>query len=129
MPIDVLKRNRAVALGKRERAVKFDYKANMKLKTSSLPALSAAVLAVVSVLFSFTACEVKKTEEGKAPTVEVEEGKMPKYDVNTADVDVNKKEKEVTVPKVTTEKKEVTVPDVDVTMPSEQPATTATPNP
>ena len=90
---------------------------------------SASVLAAVAVLFSFTACEVKKTEDGKAPTVKVEEGKMPKYDVDTAKVDVTTKEKEMTVPKVTTEKKDVTVPDVNVTMPGEKPAATATPNP
>ena len=52
-------------------------------------------------------CDVEKTEEGKMPDVEVEGGKLPKYDVDTPDVDVGTKEKTVTVP------------DVDVTMPDD----------
>lgn len=74
----------------------------------------------------FTACEVKKTQEGEAPEVTVKEGQMPKYDVDTAKVSVDSEKKEVTVPKVTTEEKTVNVPDVDVTMPGEQ---SPTPNP
>ncbi len=101
----------------------------MKLNRSSIPLPTAAVVSAIAVLFSFTACEVKKTEDGKVPTVKVEEGKLPKYDVETAKVDVTTKEKEVTVPKVTTEQKNITVPDVNVTMPGEKAAATATPNP
>jgi len=54
-------------------------------------------------------CDVEKTEEGKMPDVDVnvEEGKLPKYDVDAPDVDVN------------TEKKVITVPDVDVDMPDD----------
>jgi len=52
-------------------------------------------------------CDVEKTEEGKMPDVEVDGGKMPKYDVDAPDVDVGTKEKTVTVP------------DVDVTMPED----------
>jgi hypothetical protein len=39
---------------------------------------------------------------------------MPKYDVTTPDVKVGSKEKEVTVPKVETQKKTIDVPTVDV---------------
>ncbi|MEO5719178.1 MAG: hypothetical protein ABIR29_11485 [Chthoniobacterales bacterium] len=90
--------------------------------TSILGCLAAAVL-----LLPFSGCEVKKTQDGKAPDVDVnvKSGQLPKYDVDTADVSVKTKEKEVTVPKVTTEKEKVTVPDVDINMPGETP----TPNP
>jgi hypothetical protein len=56
-------------------------------------------------------CRVRQTEEGKMPDVDVsaEGGKLPKYDVDAADVDVK------------TEKREVTVPtDVDVHMPGDK---------
>ena len=82
-----------------------------------------ACSAATALLFSVTACDVKKTEEGQAPKVTVEEGKLPNYDVETAKVDVTTEKKEVTVPKVTTEQKTISVPDVDITMPGDQPAT------
>ncbi len=80
---------------------------------------------VVAAAFALTSCEVKKTQDAKAPEVEVKNGQMPKYDVDTAKVSVDSKEKEVTVPKVTTEEKTISVPDVNVTMPGQSP----TPNP
>lgn len=107
----------------------------MKMKKTTLHQRLRSALActaATAVLFSFAACDVKKTEDGKAPEVSVEGGKLPKYDVDTAKVDVTTKEKEVTVPKVTTEKKTMSVPDVNVTMPGEQTATpvpAATPAP
>ncbi|MDQ3199931.1 MAG: hypothetical protein M3Q46_12240 [Verrucomicrobiota bacterium] len=100
-------------------------KTNKSSLTSSIPRFILGIVASATAL-SFTACEVKKTQEGEAPEVTVKEGQMPKYDVDTAKVSVDSEKKEVTVPKVTTEKKQVTVPDVDITMPSEQ---TPTPNP
>ncbi len=99
-------------------------KTNKSSLTSSLPRFILAAAAAATLL-SFTACEVKKTQEGKAPEVEVKNGQMPKYDVDTAKVSVDTEKKEVTVPKLTTEKKEMSVPDVAVQMPSEQ---TPTPN-
>lgn len=81
-----------------------------------------ACSAASALLFSVSACEVKKTEDGKAPKVTVEDGKLPKYDVETAKVDVTTQKKEVTVPKVTTEQKAISVPDVNVTMPGDRPA-------
>lgn len=94
--------------------------------------LAGVGIAATAVAFAVAACDVKKTEDGKAPKVTVEEGKLPKYDVDTAKVDVTTEKKEVTVPKVTTEQKEISVPDVNITMPGDQPATgspapTATP--
>ena len=56
-------------------------------------------------------CDVKKTQEGN----------VTQYKVTPPDVRVSKTEKEVTVPKVTTEKETVTVPKVEVT-PADQKA-------
>jgi hypothetical protein len=66
-------------------------------------------------------CDVKKTQEGNVtlPKYEVEKTQsgnvtLPKYDVTLPDVNVSKKETEITVPKVTTEEKTITVPTVDI---------------
>jgi hypothetical protein len=47
-------------------------------------------------------CRVHQTQEGKMPDVDVKvkEGQMPKYDVDTAKVDVTKKKVQVEVPEV-----------------------------
>ncbi len=66
--------------------------------------LLASLVAVACV--GLTACDVTKTKEGDVT--------LPKYDVTAPDVKVTKKEAEVTVPKVTTEKETVTVPSIDV---------------
>jgi hypothetical protein len=67
-------------------------------------------------------CDVRKTQEGNVdlPRYEVEktqEGNvnLPKYDVTAPDVDVSRTEKEVTVPRITTERETVTVPKIEVT--------------
>lgn len=67
------------------------------------------------------ACDIDKTQDGKAPEIEVTEGQMPKYDVDGPDVDVNTKTKEVEVPDIDvhSEKKQVEVPDIDVNMPDD----------
>ena len=69
--------------------------------------MSAAVIAPALAL-ALPACDVKKVEEGEAPKVNVEGGKMPKYDVDAPDVKVEKKEKTITVP------------DVDIVTPQEK---------
>ena len=51
--------------------------------------------------------EVSKTQEGEV--------QVPKYDVQGPDVKVSQTEKEVTLPKVTTEKETITLPKVEVT--------------
>jgi len=80
------------------------------------PLKSLAAIPALAVLASFTACDVKKTQEGEAPTVKVEGGQLPKYDVKGPDVSVDKKQTTVTVPevKVETKEKTLTVPDIDV---------------
>jgi len=89
---------------------------------SYLAALGGSLLAL-----SLASCDVKQTQEAKAPKVDVSvsPGQVPKYDVDTAKVSVDSKQQEVTVPKVTTEQKKITVPDVNVTMPGESPASPA----
>ncbi|MBA2432004.1 MAG: hypothetical protein H0V56_07795 [Chthoniobacterales bacterium] len=84
-----------------------------------------ACTAAAGIALSLTSCNVRQTQEAKAPEVEVKDGQMPKYDVDTADVSVGTEKREVTVPKITTEQRDVTVPDVDVTMPGDRAATPA----
>lgn len=79
---------------------------------------STAMLVVGLSALCLAACDVDKTQEGEAPEVSVEGGQLPKYDVDAPDVDVNKEQKQVTVPDVDVdvkkEEKTVTVPDVNV---------------
>jgi len=91
------------------------------MKLAKLTVLACAIAAFAP------ACSVEKTQEGKMPDVDVKGGQVPKYDVDVADVDVNKTTATVTVPDVDvkTEQKTVTVPNVDVKMPNESNATPA----
>jgi hypothetical protein len=86
----------------------------MRKATLILAAFSGASLVLAG-------CDVEKTQEGsvQVPQYEVtkkQEGDvtLPKYDVDAPKVDVSKTEKEVTVPKIVTEKETITVPKVDV---------------
>jgi len=86
-------------------------------KKTALPLLlSAALLSV-----SMTGCKVRQTQEGKMPDVDVnvKGGQAPKYDVDTAKVEVSTEKRDVNVPKVnvSTEKREVEVPKVNVKPP------------
>lgn len=80
--------------------------------------LSLAVLLGVS-----TGCRVEKEQAGEAPDVDVnvEPGKLPKYEVEGPEVDIGTEKKEISVPnvEVTQEEKEITVPDIDVKVPQE----------
>ena len=74
-------------------------------------------------------CDVKKTQEGNVtlPKYEIEKKQagnvtVPKYEVTTPDVQVSKTEKNVTVPKVTTEQRTIEVPKVTVTPADEKTA-------
>jgi hypothetical protein len=89
--------------------------------------LSIALISAIGAL-GLAGCDVKKTQEGNVtmPKYEVnktQQGSVtpPKYDVTTPDVKVGSAEKQVTVPKVTTENREITVPTVEVT-PAEEKA-------
>jgi hypothetical protein len=73
----------------------------------------------------FTSCEMKKTESGELPEVDVdvetEAGNLPEYDVEWADVDLKTTTRTVEVPKVVVvmEEEEVEVPVLDLDMPDE----------
>lgn len=86
------------------------------------------VLLVTAIMVSvvFTGCDLKKTESGELPTVDVdvdaEDGDLPSYDVDWASVDVGTNTKTVEVPKliVVTEEEQVEVPTIDFDMPGEE---------
>jgi hypothetical protein len=82
--------------------------------------LATALIAIGTL--GLTGCDVKKTQEGSVtvPKYEVEkkqsgEVTMPKYEVTPPDVKVGSAEKNVTVPKVTTEQRKIEGPTVQVT--------------
>ncbi len=83
----------------------------MQNKSKSLK-IATGLLAAAATVFTFTACEVKKTQEGEMPDVKVEGGSMPAYDVEGPDVKV--KEKTIAIPD------SITVPDVDIITPEEK---------
>lgn len=77
----------------------------------------AAILVVVVVAaFAFGLIDINQTRETKLPEVAVENGQMPKFDVDTAKVDVDTKPTEIEVPTVDvdTKKEQVDLPTVDV---------------
>ena len=93
----------------------------MLRKTARRYTLLGLPLALVATL-GLAGCRVEKTEDGKEPEVQVKEGKLPKYDVETAKVDVKSQPVNVDVPKVEVKKEQVqmNVPKVKVTMPPEK---------
>jgi hypothetical protein len=86
------------------------------------------LIGLVAPVFAFAmlGCDVDQTKEGKLPDVDVDVdgGQLPEFEVETADVDVDSKKVDVTVPDVDVDvgskEVELTVPDVDVTMPDEK---------
>ena len=78
---------------------------------------------VVIALLVTTSCNVDKKGSVELPEVEVdvEEGNLPSFDVDWADIDVGTRTEIVTVPKVKVvmEEVEVEVPVIDVDMPDE----------
>ena len=93
----------------------------MLRKTARRATLIGLPLALVASL-GLSGCRVQKTEDGKVPEVQVKEGKLPKYDVETAKVDVKQQPVNVDVPKIQVKKETetVNVPKVKVTMPPEK---------
>jgi uncharacterized lipoprotein len=80
-----------------------------------------ALLLAAFLVLPLAACQVRQTEEGELPEIDVQGGNMPEYDVDTADVEIGTRETDVTVPDidVTTEERTITVPDIDVRSPEE----------
>ncbi|MGK0189210.1 MAG: hypothetical protein ACI9R3_005027 [Verrucomicrobiales bacterium] len=79
----------------------------MTNKTRHFLTISSAAVAAISL----SSCEVKQTEEGALPDVDVDVkgGNLPKYDVDAGDIDVGTKTKTI----------EVEVPTVDFDSPAE----------
>jgi hypothetical protein len=82
---------------------------------------AATLLVAIGLALGAAGCDIDQTREGELPEVEVREGQMPAYDVDTADVDFDTTTETVDVPDVdvTTREETVEVPNVDVDMPGE----------
>lgn len=109
------------------------------MKTTQ-PWKTTALAAALLLTIAGSGCSVTQTEEARLPDVKVtaKDGNLPKYDVETADVDIKSETKQVEVPDVDVgtetktvevkvpdvdvkkDKVDVKVPDVDVTMPGEK---------
>ena len=76
------------------------------------------VVALVVAAFAFGLINIDQTRETKLPTVSVDTsgGQTPKFDVNTAKVDVGTKQEGITVPTVDvgTKKTDIAVPTISV---------------
>ena len=72
------------------------------------------VLAAVAAAFAFGFINIDQTRDAKLPKVAVEGGQAPKFDVDTAKVNVGTRTTEIDVPVVGTKKEEVEVPTMDV---------------
>lgn len=72
------------------------------------PSSAVLLLALGTSAIALGGCRVDQTQEGELPDVTVEGGQLPRYEVETADVEVGTREETITVP------------DVDVTMPEER---------
>ncbi len=81
-------------------------------------AFIAAIVVILFVvgIFAFGLIDIDQTRETRLPDVKVEGGQTPKFDVDTADVDVGTKNATIEVPKVDVDTKEekIPVPTVDV---------------
>lgn len=79
---------------------------------------------LVAVALLFVSCDIKQKKETELPEVDVdvavEEGQLPSFDVNWADVNVGTKTKTVEIPKVVIvmEEEEVEIPYIDIDMPN-----------
>lgn len=71
--------------------------------------------------FASVGCDVEKTRDGEMPTVDVDPGQAPAYDVDMPDVDMSMEESTVEVPDIDVEmeEKKVTTPDLDITLPED----------
>lgn len=84
------------------------------------------LLSTLAILTLLISCDIKKTEEGELPEVDVdvttEAGELPEYDIDWMDVDVKTTTRTVEVPKlvVVMEEEEVEVPVLDIDMPGEK---------
>lgn len=84
------------------------------------------ILSILALSIVLTSCDIKKTEGGEMPDVDVDisadSGELPEYDVDWMDVDIKTTTRMVEVPKlvVVMEEEEVEVPVLDIDMPGEK---------
>ncbi len=96
-------------------------------KSSKMRFAILALFLVPLLGIGLTACEVRQTEEGALPDVDVdadvEPGNLPKFDVDAAEVEIGTEERRVNLPDVDVDMKERTIPlpDVDITPPDADP--------
>lgn len=78
---------------------------------------------VLLVSFILTSCKVDQTKETQLPDVDVavDEGQLPAFDVDWANINVGTKTETIKIPKVVVvmEEEEVEIPYIDVDMPNE----------
>ncbi len=87
------------------------------MKKSLLTTSLAAIYALALV-----GCDVEQTRDGDLPTVDVDGGTMPAYDVDGPEIDITSEESKISVPDVSVEmeEKSVTTPNVDITLPDDE---------
>jgi len=94
--------------------------------------MKTRLLTIFAIAALLTSCDIKKTEGGDMPEVDVDvtadSGELPEYDVDWMDVDVTTTTKMVEVPKlvVVMEEEEVEVPVLDIDMPGDKSERTLT---
>ena len=69
-----------------------------------LGGLLLIVLLVIAAGFALGFIDLQKVEEGRLPTVAIEEGKLPEYKANVAKVEVGTRKETVDVPTVDVKK-------------------------
>lgn len=67
-----------------------------KYRVARLSALAGSVVCG----FFLISCDIDKVEDGEAPKVDIDPGKLPKYDVDAPEVEIGTKKVEVVVPDV-----------------------------
>ena len=78
--------------------------------------LSMAVIVVLLLIgaLSLGLLHVDQTQQAELPHISVSGGQAPKFNVDTAQVNVGTEKRSVEVPKIDTEKKAIDVPTVSV---------------
>jgi hypothetical protein len=83
--------------------------------------LSIAVIVVVALIagLALGLLRVDQTQQAELPRLSVSGGQAPKFNVDTATVNVGTEQRTVDVPKIDTEKKAIDVPTVSVSKPGQ----------
>ena len=81
--------------------------------------LAVIVVLVLIVGLWLGLLRVDQTQQAELPKVSVSGGQAPKFDVQTAKVNVGTTQTTIDVPKVETEKKSIELPKVDVDKPGQ----------